>query len=198
MLLLIYMIASLRGKVKEVKENSAILEVGDVRYEVYYISRELGRFHNLKDKEVYLHTFYYLRENIAELYAFFENEERRMFQILIGISGVGPKGALNILNAASVDILQRAIAQGDSSVLTRVSGIGNRIAQKIIVELKDKFGEQWSKLGGDIQVESDVVEALQSLGYSRTQAQEALKKLPENLEKTEDKVKEALKILGQS
>ncbi|OGZ61912.1 MAG: Holliday junction DNA helicase RuvA [Candidatus Spechtbacteria bacterium RIFCSPLOWO2_12_FULL_38_22] len=197
MLLLIHMIASLRGKIIEIRDNSAIVEVGDVGYKVYYILREFGRFQKMKNQEVYLHTFYYLRENVAELYAFFEREEKRMFEILIGISGVGPKGALNILNAASVDILQRAIAQGDSSVLTKVSGIGNRIAQKIIVELKDKFGAEWGRLGGDILGESDVIEALQSLGYSRTQAQEALKKLPENLEKTEDKVKEALKMLGQ-
>src|SRR3989338_6765082 len=179
MLLLIHMIASLRGKIIEIRDNSAIVEVGDVGYKVYYILREFGRFQKMKNQEVYLHTFYYLRENVAELYAFFEREEKRMFEILIGISGVGPKGALNILNAASVYILHRPIAQ------------------KIIVELKDKFGAEWGRLGGDILGESDVIEALQSLGYSRTQAQEALKKLPENLEKTEDKVKEALKMLGQ-
>ena len=191
------MIAYLKGKIKDANEQTVLIEVGGVGYEAYFIQRDFDKFKKNLNQDTELCVYYYLRENTAELYAFFENEERRMFKILIGISGVGPKGALNILNAASVGILQRAIAQGDSSVLTKVSGIGNRIAQKIIVELKDKFGVEWGRLGGDIQGESDVIEALQSLGYSRTQAQEALKQLPEELIKTEDRVKEALKRLGK-
>lgn len=192
------MISSLTGKIKEVSENSAIVQVGGIGYKVYFIPREVKKFQKERGSDIELYTHHYLRENAAELYAFLRVEELRMFEILIGISGVGPKGALNILNAASVDILQRAIAAGDSSVLTKVSGIGNRIAQKIIVELKDKFGDEWSRLGGDISVEGDVVEALQSLGYSRAQAQEALKKMPEGLDKTEEKVREALKLLGKA
>lgn len=191
------MIAYLRGKIKEVNEHTIIIEVGGVGYEAYFIQHDFDKFKKNLNQDTELYAYYYLRENTAELYAFFENEERRMFKILIGISGVGPKGALNILNAAPVDILQRAIAQGDSSVLTKISGIGNKIAQKIIIELKDKFGEQWGKLGGDIQGEGDVIEALQSLGYSRQQAQNALSKLPSNLKKTEEKIKEALRILGR-
>ena len=133
------MIAYLRGKIKEVNEHTIIIEVGGVGYEAYFIQHDFDKFKKNLNQDTELYAYYYLRENTAELYAFFESEERRMFKILIGISGVGPKGALNILNAASVGILQRAIAQGDSSVLTKVSGIGNRIAQKIIVELKNKF-----------------------------------------------------------
>lgn len=192
------MIAFLRGKIKEVGETKALVEVGGIGYEIYFIGREQGKFLKNIGQEIEIYTHHYLRENAAELYGFLSREERNMFEILIGISGVGPKGALNILNAASIDILQRAIAAGDSSVLTKVSGIGNRIAQKIILELKDKFGDEWSKLGGDIKGESDVIEALQSLGYSRGQVQEALKNLPEDLERTEDRVKEALKLLGQN
>src|SRR3989338_3160628 len=191
------MIAYLKGKIKDANEQTVLIEVGGVGYEAYFIQRDFDKFKKNLNQDTELYVYYYLRENTAELYAFFENEERRMFKILIGISGVGPKGALNILNAAPVDILQRAIAQGDSSVLTKISGIGNKIAQKIIIELKDKFGEQWGKLGGDIQGEGDVIEALQSLGYSRQQAQNALSKLPSNLKKTEEKIKEALRILGR-
>ena len=191
------MIAYLKGKIKDANEQTVLIEVGGVGYEAYFIQRDFDKFKKNLNQDTELCVYYYLRENTAELYAFFENEERRMFKILIGISGVGPKGALNILNAAPVDILQRAIAQGDSSVLTKISGIGNKIAQKIIIELKDKFGEQWGKLGGDIQGEGDVIEALQSLGYSRQQAQNALSKLPSNLKKTEEKIKEALRILGR-
>ena len=199
------MIASLKGTIGEVNENSAVIEVGGVGYEIRCTARTCGSldkkvgqsFGADQDKEVEIFTYYYLRENTAELYGFLEKEERNMFKILIKISGVGPRGALNVLNAASVNILQRAIAEGDTTVLTRVSGIGNKIAQKIILELKDKFGTEWSTLGGDIRGESDVVEALESLGYSRQQAQSVLKNIPEETEDTADKVKEALKLLGQ-
>lgn len=191
------MISNLRGKIKDVGENFVVVETGNIGYKIYCIERECANLQARQGETIEFYTHYYLRENAAELYGFEKKEERDMFEILIGISGVGPKGALSILNAASIDILQRGIAEGDSSVLTKVSGIGNRIAQKIIIELKDKFGEKWAELGGDIRGESDVVEALQSLGYSRAQAQEALKQLPENLKTTSEKVKEALKLLGQ-
>ncbi|MDX1607972.1 MAG: Holliday junction branch migration protein RuvA [Candidatus Spechtbacterales bacterium] len=190
------MIASLRGKIKSVGENFAIIEVGGIGYEVNLVERTAAELSGKKGRDIEVYTHYYLRETAAELYGFLEEAEREMFEILIGISGVGPKGALNVLNAASIDILQRGIAAGDTSVLTKVSGIGTKIAQKIILELKDKFGDEWSELGGDIRADSDAIEALESLGYTKAQAQKALKELPQDLESTEDKVKEALKQLG--
>jgi Holliday junction DNA helicase RuvA len=192
------MMSSLRGGIKDVGENFVVVETGNIGYKIYCTERECANLRVRQEEEIELYTHYYLRENAAELYGFVKKEERDMFEILIGISGVGPKGALNILNAAPIDILQRGIAEGDSSVLTKVSGIGNKIAQKIILELKDKFGEKWSSLGGNIRSDSDVIEALESLGYSKQQAQEALKQLSENFKTTEQKVKEALKLLGQS
>ncbi|MEX0869819.1 MAG: Holliday junction branch migration protein RuvA [Candidatus Spechtbacterales bacterium] len=189
------MIAFLHGKIKDVFENSVILDVNGVGYEIYCIEKECASFFNKEGEEVELYTLYYLRENSAELYGFANMAEKNMFKVLINISGVGPKGALNILNAASLDVLQRAIAEGDASVLTRVSGIGNKIAQKIIVELKDKFGEEWAGLGGDIRGDSEVVEALEALGYSKAQAQNVLKEMPENITSTEGKIREALKLL---
>ncbi|MEX0877836.1 MAG: Holliday junction branch migration protein RuvA [Candidatus Spechtbacterales bacterium] len=192
------MISYLKGKIIYSSENSVVIDVNGVGYEVFCVERTAIGLIDKTGSDLEMHTHYYLRENAAELYGFLEKGEREMFKILIGISGVGPKGALNILNAASLDILQRAIAEGDISVLTRVSGIGNKIAQKITLELKDKFGGKWAGLGGDIRGDSDVIEALESLGYSKHQAQEALKQLPEGLEGTESKVKESLKLLGNS
>ncbi|MEX2144924.1 MAG: Holliday junction branch migration protein RuvA [Candidatus Spechtbacterales bacterium] len=191
------MIALLKGTIRETGKNSAVVEVGGVGYEIQCAARTADDLSKKTGQDIEVFTHYYLRENTAELYGFLEKEERNMFEILIKISGVGPRGALNILNAAPINMLQRAIAEGDTSILTRVSGIGNKIAQKIILELKDKFGTEWGALAGDIRGESDVVEALESLGYSRQQAQSVLKQIPEDLERTEDKVKEALKILGQ-
>lgn len=191
------MIAYLNGKIKDVLEDKVILDVNGVGYEVFCTDKVCGSMAGKRGGSGELYTHYYLRDNSAELYGFPSMEEKGMFQILIGISGVGPKGALNILNAAPLELLQRGIAEGDTSVLTKVSGIGNKIAQKIIVELKDKFGEEWAGLGGDIRAESDVVEALESLGYSKAQAQNVLKDLSSELEKTEDKVKAALKLLSK-
>lgn len=192
------MIALLRGKIKEISDSSFILDVNGVGYEIYCTERLCGELRKKENENIQIRTYYHLRENAAELYGFLQVEERRMFIILIGISGIGPKGALNILNAAPLDVLQRAIAEGDTAILTKVSGIGNRIAQKIIVELKDKFADEWALLPGDIHKETDVVEALQMLGYSRNDTQRALREVPDTIEKTEDKIKEVLKILGSS
>ncbi|MDX1535683.1 MAG: Holliday junction branch migration protein RuvA [Candidatus Spechtbacterales bacterium] len=186
----------MNGKIKDAMEDRVILNVNGVGYEAFCIERECVKFAGKIGDDAELFTFYYLRDNTAELYGFTTLAEKEMFQILIGVSGVGPKGALNVLNAAPLELLQRGIAEGDTSVLTRVSGIGNKIAQKIILELKDKFGEEWAGLGGDIRVESDVVEALESLGYSKAQAQSVLKELPPDVKETEDKVKAALKLLS--
>lgn len=191
----LFMLAYLRGTIKNVYENALLVDVGGVGYEVHCIERECAKLKRKQGGEVELYTHYYLREDTAELYGFLTREELVMFRILINISGIGPKGALNILNAAPIDILQRAIAAGDTSVLTKISGIGNKIAQKIIVELGDKFGEAWS-VGGDVRSEGDVVEALEILGYSKAQVHEVLKKLPQSAKSTEEKVREALKILG--
>lgn len=188
------MISFLCGNVKDVINNKATIEVGGIGYEVRLTEREAGKLLKQKGEEVEVYTHYYLREDTAELYGFLDKKEKDMFVILIGISGIGPKGALNILNAAPLDILQRAIAEGDNSVLTKVSGIGSKIAQKIILELKNKFEGEW--LSGDIRTDSDVVEALEGLGYSKAQIHEVLKKIPEIVKSTEDKLKEALRILG--
>lgn len=190
------MIAFLKGTVQEQMEHSLIVNVGGIGYEVYCIERDCSARGAKKGKEIELYTHHYLRETSAELYGFLQRGERDMFGILIGISGIGPKGALNILNTAPLDVLQRAIIEGDTSILTRVSGIGTRIAQKIIVELKDRFAGDWGVLPGDIAADTDVVEALEMLGYSKVQAQRVLKDIPQEIDSVEEKIKEALKFLG--
>ncbi len=189
------MIAYIRGKIQHLRENSVVLDVNGVGYEVNVTAKEIGSFAGKEGSEVELYTHYYLRETEAELYGFSAYEEKDMFEILVNISGIGPKGALSVLSAASVDILRKGIAEGDTSVLTKVSGIGEKMAEKIIMELKDKVQEEWTLGGENIREDSDVVEALESLGYSKTQAQRALKELPSELTNTEDKVKAALKSL---
>ena len=122
--------------------------------------------------------------------------------MLMSVSGFGPKGALAILGVTSIETLRKAIGTGDTSYLTKISGIGKKTAEKIIIELRDKMGEE--KESSSLQGELDAMEALKSLGYSQNQAREALKKVSlvqSHPGKTADldtnaKIREALKILG--
>jgi Holliday junction DNA helicase RuvA len=120
-------------------------------------------------------------------------EELGFFEMLINVSGIGPKGALSILGIASIETLRKAISTGDTAYLTKVSGIGRKTAEKIVIELRDKMGEE--KTGTSLQGELDALEALKSLGYSQSEAREALKKVLPNTD-TNTKIREALKILS--
>ena len=146
-------------------------------------------------KEVSLFTHLAVRENALDLYGFLDQEELSFFEMLIGISGIGPKGALAILSLATPETLRQSIAQGDSTYLTKVSGIGKKTAEKVMLELKDKVGKL-DPGGSGLREESDAVEALKSLGYSLSEARDALKHVGGNAEGTEARVKAALKLLG--
>ena len=116
--------------------------------------------------------------------------------MLITISGIGPKSALGILSVAPVDTLRRAISSGDTSYLTKVSGIGRKNAEKIVVELRDKLGAIDANAGGTLREEVDALSALEALGYSAREAREALKAVGNNAISTQEKLKAALKSLG--
>jgi Holliday junction DNA helicase RuvA len=120
-------------------------------------------------------------------------KELEFFEMLIGVSGIGPKSALAILGIASIETLRKAIGTGDTTYLTKISGIGKKTAERIVIDLRDKFkGEE---KGGSLREELDALEALKSLGYSQNEAREALKEVPSDFD-TNGKIKEALKILG--
>ncbi|MBI2462911.1 MAG: Holliday junction branch migration protein RuvA [Candidatus Spechtbacteria bacterium] len=190
------MIGFLRGKILEVEDNAVLCDVQGVGYRIFCVPRDIPQFAREIGQDKTLYTFHYIRETVMELYGFPTKADEQMFRILLTVSGIGPKGAMGILNAAPVDTLQRAIASGDTTMLTRVSGIGNKIAQKVVLELKDKYGEEWGTLPGNIKEETDVLEALATLGYSRGDAQKVLRALPEGPVTPEEKIKAALKILG--
>jgi Holliday junction DNA helicase RuvA len=128
-----------------------------------------------------------------DLYGFLDLEELDFFEMLINVSGIGPKGALGILGIASIETLKRAIGTGDISYLTKISGIGKKTAEKIVIELRDKMKETGT--GISLQGELDALEALKSLGYSQSEAREALKYISPDTA-TNTKIREALKILS--
>lgn len=189
------MIAFLKGKISYIAEDSAEFLSGNLGYKVFCSPKTLGVYSVGQEAEIF--TYLHIRENSQELYGFATREERDFFETLIGISGIGPKGAMGVLSAASLDLLKKGIASGDISILTRVSGIGQKTAQRIILELKEKMPDMG--LGGveGLREGGDVIDALVGLGYTRSQAQQALREVSENIEGVENKVKEALKILGK-
>jgi Holliday junction DNA helicase RuvA len=194
------MLGYLEGKVVFKGEKNIVVEVSGVGYKVFVNAETLRKigspsFAKASEGKAKLWTHLYLREDALELYGFLTSPELELFETLIEVPGVGPKTALGILNVAPIETLKNAIASGEISYLTKVSGIGRKTAEKIMVELREKFGKAL-KLGPELREEEDAVEALESLGYSSRQARETLRQVPDNIKGTSKRVKEALKILG--
>lgn len=188
------MISFLNGTIESNTDKYVVIDINGIGYKVFISN---NTFKNLpeKGKKVKLYTYLYVRENLMDLYGFLNMEELEFFELLISISGIGPKGALSILTVASIETLRRAIANEESSILTKVSGIGKKMAEKIILELKNKVGEEF--IGKGIGVDSEAIDALMSLGYKIQEARQILKKVPKKVEGVENRVREALKLLGK-
>lgn len=184
------MIGYLKGKIIHQDLKSVILDVSGVGYKIF---TSLASLDSSKNDIQEFWTYLAVRENAMDLYGFTTKEELGFFELLITVSGIGPKSAMGILSVASVSNLRNAIVSGDTSHLVKVSGVGKKNAEKIVVELKDKLvssGEEYH-VSGDV----DVIEALKSLGYGEREAREALKKvIGEN--STSEKIKKVLKILS--
>jgi Holliday junction DNA helicase RuvA len=186
------MIGSIKGRIILKTEKFLIVETNGVGYKINVSPDTLSKVKKTGEETMlWVHT--HVREDALDLYGFLERKELEFFEMLINVSGIGPRGALSILGITSTETLRRAIGTGDTSYLTKVSGIGKKTAEKIVIELRDKIGG--GKGGGTLQGELDALEALKSLGYSQTEAREALKKVPSEFN-TNLKIREALKILG--
>lgn len=190
------MIASLSGTVRHKDLNSVVVDVAGVGYRVM-VPVDVA-LETLPGEPVFLWTHLAVRETSLELFGFAEREALECFELLITISGIGPKTALGILNAASPATLRQAVGSGDTSYLTRVSGIGKKNAEKIVLELKDKLvAKEGDVAHADAKTEGDAMEALVSLGYNEREAREALKKVPKDAKDAGTRVKEALKVLSR-
>ena len=174
----------------------AIIDVHGVGYKVFSSAETLSRVATKKNVSVTLWTHLAVRDDALDLYGFCEKEELEFFELLLSVSGIGPKSAITILNVASVRSIKSAIASGDATHLTKTTGIGTKKAEKIILELRDKLDVLDSDIGEQKEI-TDASEALQALGYSRREAQDALRKVPRLITSTEAKIKEALKLLGR-
>lgn len=191
------MISFIEGKVIFKGERFLVIDTGGIGYRIFVGPDVLRKAK--KEEVIKLWTHLYVREDSMELYGFLEYPELDFFETLIQISGIGPRSALGVLSVAPLDTLKRAIASGETSYLTQVSGIGKKIAEKIVLELKDKLGKVGFGAEESIflKEEEDVLRALRSLGYSYSEAREAIKQLSPNITGTQERVKEALKILAK-
>jgi Holliday junction DNA helicase RuvA len=186
------MIGSIKGKIILKTEKFLIVETNGVGYKISVSPDVLSKAKKTGEEiSFWIHT--HVREDTLDLYGFLERKELEFFEMLINVSGIGPRSALAILGIVSIETLRKAIGTGDTSYLTKISGIGKKTAEKIIIELRDKIGEE--KGGSSLQGELDALEALKSLGYSQSEAREALKKVSPDTN-TNTKIREALKILG--
>lgn len=189
------MIAKLKGKLDYLKDSYAVVDVGGVGYKVFLTLHTFGKVAGQENVELYIHT--YVREDILALYGFLEIDELEMFELLIGISGIGPKAALGILAIADPNTVRTAVLNEDASILTKVSGVGKKIAQRVILELKNKIVDMPAHEKARIVDDSDALEALVAMGYSVSEARETLKLIPITVKDVGERVKMALKSIGK-
>lgn len=191
------MISHLSGTILKKDIGFIILDVGGVGYKISVSNATLSDLPSETGANTSLFTHLAVRENSMELYGFSEQNEIALFELLIGVSSIGPKSALAILSLASAETLQTAISRSDTSYLTKVSGIGKKTAEKIVLELRDKVGNVGLS-APELKEDGDVIEVLMSLGYPRDEAREALKRVSPEAAGTSARVKEALRLLAEN
>lgn len=189
------MIAYLEGQIIYIGDKFIILNTGNVGYKVNVTEDTILSYKNKNEAQFFIYTA--VRENAIDLYGFNSTEELDFFELLLNVSGIGPRSALAIIALAPIGTIKRAIATGDVAYLNKVSGIGRKTAEKIIIELKDKLQSYKEEdTSSTLREESDILEALKSLGYSQNEARDALKQVPTETEGTNARIKEALRVLS--
>ncbi|HEV2403059.1 MAG TPA: Holliday junction branch migration protein RuvA [Candidatus Saccharimonadales bacterium] len=193
------MIATLSGAVSEKMADSIVVDVGGVGYGVFVTSEDYGHLTTAQDTKLYIYE--HIRETAHELFGFTKVNTKRLFEQLLNVNGIGPRMALNVLSIGSVDDVRQAIAAGDVRFIQAAPGVGKRVAERIVVELKDKVGLEAVELdsigmlrGASLQ-QDEALQALLSLGYNPHDASMALQQVPADLP-TEERVKQALKRRG--
>ena len=196
------MYAYIKGILAEITEDAIIVENQGIGYEIAVPGQVFDYLPSV-DEEVKIYTYHYVREDAILLYGFLTKEDVRIFKMLIGVSGIGPKGALSILSVLSTDDLRFAILGDDAKAIAKAPGVGAKTAQRVIIELKDKLSledafeqklanqAQKAELNPAVGVKNEAILALTSLGYSQS---EALKVLQGIEISPDDQVEDVLKM----
>ncbi len=187
------MIAWIQGPVIAVEEDAIIVLVGGVGFRLHVaepLAYQVG-------EEARLHTYLHVRENELSLYGFTDEESRALFLLLISVSRVGPKAALNLLRTLSPETLRSAILNRQPALLARAPGVGKKVAEAIILHLHDRLGKLSHGMGG-VADETEVIDALTALGFSVVEAQRAVQQLPRGEDlPLEEKIRLALAALSR-
>jgi Holliday junction DNA helicase RuvA len=190
------MIATLKGEITEKSNDTVVLECGGIGYGLYVTFEDFGALEKGSSVKLYVHE--HIRENAHDLFGFRSPETKALFEQLLSVNGVGPKMALAILSIANTAQVKQAIAAGDTKFISQAVGVGKRVAERVVVDLKDKVGLISSEdATGFLAVPSgnpndEALQGLVALGYSVQDAAEALKGIDPKLS-TEERIKQALK-----
>jgi len=190
------MISHIKGTIKYKTDKYIILENNQIGYKISVPEILLAGLK--EDAEIELYTHQYVKEDALDLYGFASIEELNFFQHLISISGVGPKSGLAVLSIAKISDIQQAILKGDPTLLKKVSGIGTKTAERIVVELKNKVG---AMSGADLSTSNsdlEIIDALEALGYKMPEIRAAVRELPSDITDTQAQIKAILKIINHN
>lgn len=202
------MISYIRGELVAIEEEKVILDVGGVGYGIFMPGQSMGKLPPI-GHEIKLYTYLNVREDAMQLFGFLTQDDLKVFKLVIGVSGIGPKGGLSVLSQLTPDDLRFAVLSNDVKAISATPGIGKKTAEKLIIELKDKLsmddvlehayeqdGETSVSSGTYTSVQTDAVQALTALGYGNTEALKAVKKVEITEDSdVEDVLKQALKFM---
>lgn len=197
------MIAYIKGILESINEESIIIEQNNFGYEIRIPTSIIEQLPPIGDS-VKIYTYLYVREDAMILYGFLSQEDLNIFKLLITVNGIGPKGALGILSAISIEALKLAILTNDDNLITKAPGVGKKTAQRLIIDLKDKLKKSteesplmdvsFNNYGSDLV--NEAISALISLGYSQSESSKAVKNI-KRFDSVEDILKQALKQLAR-
>lgn len=194
------MISYLEGKIEHIGDKFVILNTGGIGYKVNIVPKLLNSISKCQPPvKLFIHSRLNMREGSFDLYGFDNQEGLELFNLLVSVSGIGPKNALGIMSAVEPKHLKAAVVNNDPEYLKKISGLGPKTAQRLIMELQNKvdYLETGDMQGMDLGQEGEAMEALVSLGYTLNQAKEALKEDAKG-KTLEQRVREALKLLGKN
>lgn len=198
------MIRFIKGILEETTDNTIILENNGIGFEVFVPENVMAQMPQT-GSEIKIHTYFHVREEAMQLFGFLTKSDLRMFELLITVNGIGPKGALGILSVFSADELRMSIFAGDAKTISKAPGIGKKTAEKLILELKDKISfedsiQSYANLSSGTDkneqaiARTDAIEALVALGYSQTESVKVVQSIAlESGMDSETILKEALK-----
>ncbi len=192
------MISFIRGKIISKQNTYIILETNNIGYQVYIGANFAQDLKLGQEVETFIH--HRVREEASDLYGFPSLDDLELFELLLTVSGVGPKSALGVLNIASSDDIKEAIIRGDAGLLTKVAGIGKKTAERLVLELKNKVVrlESSTEMSTSSSLASgDEIDALMNLGYSLSEARQALQEVSDKISDSGERIKIALRKMAK-